>query len=114
MICFYRYAIAHGPLDWVNIGVDALKTEEHTRTLVTNFSREFEGGDEVVIDNSDDGKDVFDLEEEAMQEEQYDNQEISAPPNRIEELNNSLQALGPDICNALRPSSEKVCVLIFL
>ena len=96
-------------MDWVDIKVS---TNESTDMINMNpldhFNYDMNGPDDQNQDN-----DNFDLvcERELVDEEQYENQNISAPPNRIEELNTTLQSLGSEICQVLRPSCEKVTAL---
>lgn len=96
-----RYATVYGPLDWVSIklrgpppGPDGDNT---TEMQTERFGRE----DDALID-----QELAALH--GINDEDEEERAVTAPANRIEELNATLQALGGEICGILQPSADKV------
>jgi hypothetical protein len=98
-----RYAGVYGPLDWALI--DAGDPRPASR------------GDSAEIifpppsaDPGDCGGVDMDLELAGIQQEGEEEESplVTAPPNRISELNTTLQALGSEIGSILKPSADQV------
>jgi len=95
---YENYAGIYGPLDWVKLEVKSLLPTVNAEALDIDVTQPFEQCDGFDMNNLQDDEDEDELKE----------QPLSAPPNRIEELNATLQALGPMMCSILRPSSDKL------
>lgn len=95
---YENYAGIYGPLDWVKMEVKSLMPTLNAEALDIDVTQPFEQFDGFDVDKIQD-----DEEDEELKE-----QLLAAPANRIEELNSTLQALGPMMCNILRPNSDKL------
>jgi hypothetical protein len=96
---FDRYCGIYGTLDWVKLQVHNMIPAVETTAMDIDCTQPFRNGD--IFDQDNDEGDFDDSDE-------LDDQPSAAPSNRIEELNATLEALGPMMCNILRPNSEKV------